>query len=85
MLIDARIIGTGSYLPKRVLDNHELAEMVDTSDDWIFSRSGIRQRHIAAPDEFTCDLAVEAAERALESAKRNPEDIDLVIVATTTA
>ena len=85
MLIDARIIGTGSYLPKRVLDNHELAEMVDTSDDWIFSRSGIRQRHIAAPDEFTCDLALQAAERALESAQRNPEDIDLVIVATTTA
>ena len=85
MLIDARIIGTGSYLPKRVLDNHELAEMVDTSDDWIFSRSGIRQRHIAAPDEFTCYLALQAAERALEPAQRNPEDIDLVIVATTTA
>ncbi len=85
MLIDARITGTGSYLPDRVLDNHELAEMVNTSDDWIFSRSGIRQRHIAAPDEFTCDLGVQAAERALESAQRNPEDIDLVIVATTTA
>lgn len=84
MTVEARIAGTGSYLPERVLTNSELATMVETTDEWIFSRSGIRQRHIAAEDEFTCDLAEHASRRAMEAARCMPQDIDLVVVATTT-
>jgi len=80
----ARIIGTGGYLPEKVLTNHDLEKMVDTSDDWILERTGISKRHIAAEGETTCDLAEQAARRAMEAAGKGPEDIDLIIVATTT-
>ncbi len=80
----ARIIGTGSYLPDKTLTNTELERMVDTTDEWIFSRTGIRERHIAADDEKTSDLAEHAARRALDSAGLQPADIELVVVATTT-
>ena len=78
------VTGTGSYLPARVVSNAELAETVDTSDEWIVERSGIRQRHIAAEGEFTSDLAVAAARAALKAAWREPSEIDLIIVATAT-
>ncbi|MDO8541155.1 MAG: beta-ketoacyl-ACP synthase III [Opitutaceae bacterium] len=78
------ILGTGSYAPERVLTNVELAQTVDTSDEWIRTRSGIRERRIAAPDEQTSDMAVQAARRALEDAKLQPSDIDLLVVATVT-
>ena len=80
----ARIVGCGSYLPERIMDNAELAAKVDTSDDWIVERTGIRQRHIAADGQFTSDLATNAAERAMDDAGVSAEDIDLVIVATST-
>jgi 3-oxoacyl-[acyl-carrier-protein] synthase III len=76
--------GTGSYLPDRVLTNDELSKMVDTSDDWIVQRSGIRQRHIAADGEFTSDLATHAARAALENAGIDAGEIDLVVLATAT-
>ncbi|WP_339710705.1 beta-ketoacyl-ACP synthase III [uncultured Sphingosinicella sp.] len=78
------VTGTGSYLPARVVSNAELAETVDTSDEWIVERSGIRQRHIAAEGEFTSDLAVAAARAALKAAWREASEIDLIIVATAT-
>ncbi len=80
----ARIAGTGSYLPEKVLTNHDLEKMVDTSDQWIVERTGIRKRHIAADGETTCDMAEHAARAAMEAAGKGPADIDLVIVATTT-
>lgn len=80
----ARISGTGSYLPERVLTNFDLEQMVDTSDEWIYSRTGIRERHIAAEHELTSDLALQAARQALLAAALEPEQIDLVLVATTT-
>ena len=80
----SRITGTGSYLPEKILTNHDLEKMVDTSDEWIVSRSGIRQRHIAADGELASDLAFTAATRAISSAGLGAEDIDLIIVATTT-
>ncbi|MEJ2686556.1 MAG: ketoacyl-ACP synthase III [Gammaproteobacteria bacterium] len=80
----ARITGTGSYLPEKVLSNRDLEEMVETSDEWIRERTGIRKRHIADQGQTTCDLAELAAQRALEAAGRSPRDVDLVIVATTT-
>ena len=79
----ARIIGTGSYLPERVLTNDELAQQVDTSDDWITTRTGIKQRHIAAEGETSSDLALQASRAALQAAGVAPEDLDLIIVATT--
>ncbi|MEL6378944.1 MAG: beta-ketoacyl-ACP synthase III [Pseudomonadota bacterium] len=78
------IEGSGAYLPDRVLTNAELATMVDTSDDWIRERTGIRERHIVADDQYTSDLAVEAAKKAMATAGCGPVDIDLIIVATTT-
>ena len=78
------IIGCGAYLPKRRVDNHEMSTLVDTTDDWIVQRTGIRTRHIAADGEFTSDLAVAAAEGALARARRTAADIDLVILATST-
>lgn len=78
------ILGTGSYLPERVLTNVDLARMVDTSDAWIQERTGIRQRHIAADGELTSDIATAAARRALDAAGLTPADIDLIILATTT-
>ncbi len=80
----ARIAGTGSHLPDRVLTNADLEKMVDTSDEWIRSRSGIEERHIAAPGETTSDLAVPAARRAMEAAGVGPDEIDLIAVGTTT-
>ncbi|MCP5277009.1 MAG: ketoacyl-ACP synthase III [Thiobacillus sp.] len=81
----SRIIGTGSYLPARVLSNQDLEALVETTSDWILDRTGIRQRHMAADGELTSDLALKAAERAIEAAEIDAGDIDLIIVATTTA
>ena len=78
------IAGTGSYLPKRILSNADFETMVDTTDEWIFTRTGIRERHIAAEGEFTSDLAFEAAKNAIASADITVDQIDLIIVATTT-
>ena len=80
----SRIIGCGGYLPERVMPNAELETMVDTSDEWIRTRTGIRQRHIAREDETTSQMSVKAARAALEMARLEPNDLDLVIVATTT-
>ena len=80
----ARIAGTGRYLPAEVLTNEALAQRVATSDEWIRTRTGIRQRHIAAADEQTSDLATNAAREAIAAAGMQPSDIDLVIVATAT-
>lgn len=80
----SRIIGTGGYLPDKVLTNHDLERMVETSDDWIIERTGIKERHIAAAGETTCDLAEQAARRAMEMAGVSKDEIDLIIVATTT-
>jgi len=80
----SRITGTGSYLPDKVLTNRDLEAMVDTTDEWIVERTGIRERHVAAPTQSTSDLAMEACTRALSAAGRKPEDIDLIVVATTT-
>ncbi len=81
----ARIAGTGSYLPARVLENTDLEKIVDTTDQWIRERTGIERRHIAADDETTCDLAEQSARNAIDAAGISPNDIDLIIVATTTA
>ncbi|MEO0879569.1 MAG: beta-ketoacyl-ACP synthase III, partial [Pseudomonadota bacterium] len=78
------VTGCGGYLPDRVVTNDELARKVDTSDAWISERTGIRERHIADDDQYTSDLALEAARRALDAAGRAPNEIDLIIVATTT-
>ncbi len=83
-MIYARIIGTGSYLPAYILTNAELERRVDTSDEWIVSRTGIRERHIAAKHETTSDLATAAARAALEAAGIAPNQIDLIVLATTT-
>ena len=81
----SRIIGTGGYLPERIVTNLELEKTVDTTDQWIRDRTGIRQRHIAADGEHTVDLAEAAARRAIEAADIDAASIDLIIVATTTA
>ncbi len=78
------VVGCGGYLPERILTNDELSKTVDTSDEWIIERTGIRSRRIASQDEQTSDLAVSAARRALDSCNLTPSDIDLIIVATTT-
>ena len=80
----ARITGTGSYLPDKVLTNKDLEAMVETSDQWIRERTGIVKRHIAVDGQTTCDLAEQAARRAIEAAGRTPQDIDLIVLATTT-
>ena len=82
--LHARITGTGSYLPDKLLTNKDLEALVDTSDEWIVSRTGIRERHIAADGQFTSDLAFEAARSALAAAARTPADVDLIILATST-
>jgi 3-oxoacyl-[acyl-carrier-protein] synthase-3 len=82
--IYSRIAGTGSYLPEKVLTNDDLAQFVDTSDEWITARTGIRERHVAAEGETTCDLAYQAAIRAMEAAGVTGADLDLIIVGTTT-
>lgn len=81
----ARIIGTGSYLPEKILTNDDLAKIVDTSDSWIQDRTGIKQRHIAADNEFTVDLAEQASRHAIEAAGIEASEIDLIVLATTTA
>ncbi|MBU6460562.1 MAG: ketoacyl-ACP synthase III [Proteobacteria bacterium] len=80
----SRILGTGSYLPERQMDNQELSQMVETSDEWIVSRTGIHSRHIAAEDEAASDLAFKASLKAIENAGIEAADLDLIIVATTT-
>ncbi|NGX50452.1 MAG: 3-oxoacyl-[acyl-carrier-protein] synthase 3 [Chlamydiae bacterium] len=80
----AKIIGLGSYLPKRVLSNADLEKMVETSDEWIISRTGMRERRLAADDEFTSDMGYEAAKRAIEDAGIEAESIDLILFATIT-
>ncbi len=80
----AHLIATGSYLPANVVSNDDLAKTVDTSDDWIVARTGIRQRHLAADGELTSDLAVAAAKQALDHADLAAEKLDLIVVATTT-
>ncbi|MGO8766915.1 MAG: beta-ketoacyl-ACP synthase III [Limisphaerales bacterium] len=78
------ITGVGSYVPEKILTNHDLEKMVDTSDEWITTRTGIKQRRIAAKDEFTSDLAAKAAQRAMKMAGVTAADLDLIIVATIT-
>lgn len=82
MMRSVGILGIGHYVPEKVLTNFDLEKMVDTSDEWITERTGIKQRHIAAPKEATSDLSLKAAQRALEDAGVSPEELDLVIVAT---
>lgn len=79
-----RITGWGKSLPKRILTNHDLEQMVDTSDEWIVTRTGIRQRHIAGEGEITSTMSVEACQKAMERAGVGPEEIDLIIIATST-
>lgn len=83
-IIRSVVAGTGSYLPENLVSNTELEKTVDTSDEWIIARTGIRQRHIAAEGEMTSDLALKAAQRALESAGLSGSDIDLIVLATST-
>jgi len=83
-VIPVTIAGTGSYVPERVMTNDDLAQLVDTSDEWITTRTGIRERRIAADGEHTSDLATKAAEKALEQADIKAEDVELIIVATIT-
>lgn len=78
------IMGVGSYVPSRIMTNADLERLVETSDDWIVTRTGIKERRIAAPDEFTSDMASHAAQRALQAAQVSPDQIDLIIVATIT-
>ncbi len=80
----ARIVGTGGYLPTKILTNHDLQHMVDTSDEWITSRTGIKQRHIAAEDESVATMGMHAAQQALTHANVTASDIDLIVVATST-
>lgn len=84
MSCKAKIVGLGSYLPKRVLSNQDLEKMVDTSDEWILSRTGMKERRIAASDESTSDMGYHAAQKAIEAAKLDPKEIDLVLFATLT-
>src|SRR6187551_1457488 len=74
------IVGTGSYMPEKVLNNADLTRIVDTSDEWITTRTGIKERRIAAKDEQTSDMATKAALRALEQAEVSPADVDLILV-----
>jgi 3-oxoacyl-[acyl-carrier-protein] synthase-3 len=83
-MVRSIIEGVGSALPKRIMTNADISKIVDTTDEWIVERTGIRSRHIAAEDETTRTLAVQAARNALEHAKLKPADIDLIIVATST-
>jgi 3-oxoacyl-[acyl-carrier-protein] synthase III len=84
MALRSQIAGCGAYLPQRIVTNHELADRLDTSDEWIRQRTGIGERRIAAPGELTSDLAVKAAEHALSNAGMNGGDLDLLVVATAT-
>ena len=79
-----KIIGVGSYVPEKILTNFDIEKMVDTSDEWIVTRSGIRERHIAREDEAASDLGLKAARKAIEDAGIEPSDVDLIITATIT-
>ncbi|MBS1125117.1 MAG: 3-oxoacyl-[acyl-carrier-protein] synthase protein 1 [Nitrospirae bacterium] len=83
-MIHARITGTGSYAPKKVITNHDLERLVDTSDEWIMDRTGIKERRIAEKDQTTSDLAYEASQKALKAAGLGARDLDLILVATMT-
>ena len=83
-MIHARITGTGSYAPKKIITNHDLEKLVDTSDEWITERTGIKERRIADKEEATSDLAYEAGKRALKAAGLRADELDLIIVATMT-
>ncbi|CEN55916.1 beta-ketoacyl-ACP synthase III [Candidatus Methylopumilus turicensis] len=80
----SRIAGTGSYLPERILTNAELERTIDTTDEWIFTRTGIRERHIVAEGQYTSDMALEAAKKAIEASNIDIQSIDLIVLATTT-
>src|SRR5476651_1710354 len=84
MTLRSVVLGTGSYLPEKIITNHELSKTLDTSHEWIMERTGISTRHIAAPGEFTSDLGFVAAKRALEASGLMPQDIDMIILATST-
>ena len=84
-MYSSQITGTGSYLPEKLLTNHDIEKMVDTTADWIFERTGIKSRHIAAPHEATSDIATEASKKALEMAQLEATDIDMIIMATISA
>jgi len=79
-----RLIGYGSYLPEKIMTNADFTKIMDTTDEWIVQRTGMKNRHFAAEDETVADMATIAAQRALENAKLSIDDIDLIIVATTT-
>ncbi|HLL55420.1 MAG TPA: beta-ketoacyl-ACP synthase III [Myxococcaceae bacterium] len=81
-MLRTQIIGTGSYVPEKVITNQDLEKLVDTNDEWIVERTGIRERRMAAPEQASSDLAVNAARQALEMAKVRPEDLDLIIIGT---
>ncbi len=83
-MIHARITGTGSYAPKKIVTNHDLEKLVDTSDAWIFERTGIKERRIAEKGQTTSDLAYEASRKALKAAGLGAEEVELIIVATMT-
>ena len=83
-MIYSKIIGTGSYLPEKILNNRDLEKMFETTDEWITTRTGIKERHIASTHQYTSDLAVEASKKAIEASGINANKIDLIIVATTT-
>ena len=79
-----RIIGTGSYLPQKIVTNYDLEKIMETSHDWIAQRTGIHQRHVAAEDEFTSHMGIKASQKAMIAANIQAEDIDFIICATTT-
>ena len=80
--ISVGFLGMGSYVPEKIMTNYDLEKLVDTSNEWIVERTGIRQRHIAAPEQATSDLAFIAAQRALDDANLKAEDLDLIVVAS---
>src|SRR3990167_5812601 len=84
MTIRSVILGTGSYLPEKKVTNHDLSERLETSHEWIVERTGICARYIAAPGEHSSHMAVKAAKKALEAANLTPQDIDMIILATST-
>jgi len=83
-IIRSHITGCGSYLPERIIENAEMAKLVDTSDDWIIARTGIKRRHVAADGEMTSDLATHAARKAMDAAGITADDVDMIVVATAT-
>ena len=80
----SRIVGTGRYLPEKIMTNFDLEKIVDTTDEWIRTRTGVERRHVVEPEQTTSDMCCEAAKVAMEDAGVKPEDIDFVITGTTT-